>query len=57
VVTSRGDIHYVVTEFGITNLHGLSIRERARALVELAHPDYRDQLLEEALQIGLIHRL
>ena len=44
VVTSRGDVHYVVTEFGISYLHGKTIRERAMALIEIAHPDFRSEL-------------
>lgn len=47
VVTSRGDIHYVVTEYGIATLLGRSIQERALELIQIAHPDFRDQLLEE----------
>jgi 4-hydroxybutyrate CoA-transferase len=46
VVTSRGLIRYVVTEYGVAYLHGKSIRERARALIEIAHPKFRDQLYE-----------
>jgi acyl-CoA hydrolase/RimJ/RimL family protein N-acetyltransferase len=48
VVTSRGDVHYVVTEYGIADLHGRSIRERANALVSVAHPDFRGELLTAA---------
>jgi len=48
VVTSRGDVHYVVTEYGIAYLFGKSIRERARALIEIAHPKYRDELTQFA---------
>ena len=48
VVTTRGDVHYVVTEYGIAHLHGRSIRERALALIEIAHPDHRAELLAEA---------
>ena len=48
VVTSRGDVHYVVTEYGIAYLFGKSIQERARALIEIAHPKFRDQLTEFA---------
>lgn len=48
VVTSRGDIHYVVTEWGMVNLHGRSIRERATALIGIAHPDFRDELRDAA---------
>ena len=46
VVTSRGLIRYVVTEYGVAYLHGKSIRERARALIEVAHPKFRDELYE-----------
>jgi 4-hydroxybutyrate CoA-transferase len=46
VVTSRGLIRYVVTEYGIAYLHGKSIRERAEALIQIAHPKFRDQLYE-----------
>lgn len=48
VVTSRGDVHYVVTEYGIANLFGKSIQERARALIDIAHPAFRDELTEFA---------
>jgi RimJ/RimL family protein N-acetyltransferase len=48
VVTSRGDVHYVVTEYGIAQLWGKSIRQRAAALIEIAHPDFRAELLNEA---------
>lgn len=44
VTTSRNDVHYVVTEFGIADLRGKSLRQRAVALKEIAHPDFRDQL-------------
>jgi len=44
VVTSRGDVHYVVTEYGAVDLHGKSIRERAHALINIAHPRFRDDL-------------
>ena len=45
VVTSRGDVHYVVTEFGVAYLHGKTIRERALALINVAHPNFRQDLL------------
>jgi 4-hydroxybutyrate CoA-transferase len=48
VVTSRGDVHYVVTEFGVAYLHGKNIRQRCMALIEVAHPKFRDELLEFA---------
>lgn len=44
VVTSRGDVHYVVTEYGIAYLHGKSLRRRVEALVAIAHPDFRAEL-------------
>lgn len=44
VVTSRGDVHYVATEYGIANLHGKSLGERAEALIQIAHPDFRCEL-------------
>ena len=46
VVTSRGLVRYVVTEYGVAYLHGKSIRERAKALIEIAHPKFRDELYE-----------
>ncbi|GBD86920.1 succinyl-CoA:coenzyme A transferase [bacterium BMS3Abin03] len=48
VVTSRGDVHYVVTEYGIAHLFGKSIQERARELINIAHPTFRDRLTEFA---------
>jgi len=55
VVTSRGDVHYVVTEYGIADLHGKTIRERAMALIHIAHPDHREQLMEEARNRKLVY--
>jgi len=46
VVTSRGLIRYVVTEYGVAFLHGKSIRERAKALIDIAHPNFRQELYE-----------
>jgi acyl-CoA hydrolase/RimJ/RimL family protein N-acetyltransferase len=48
VVTSRGDVHYVVTEYGVADLWGKSVRQRAAALVDVAHPDHRAELLAAA---------
>jgi acyl-CoA hydrolase/GNAT superfamily N-acetyltransferase len=45
VVNTRGGVHYVVTEFGAVNLHGKSVRERALALIGIAHPQFREELL------------
>ncbi len=46
VVTSRADVHYVVTEYGVAYLHGKTIRQRAEALINVAHPKFRDELRE-----------
>lgn len=54
VVTTRGDVHYVVTEFGVASLHGKSVRERVRALIAIAHPDFRSQLEAYAHEMHLI---
>ncbi|MFC4993900.1 GNAT family N-acetyltransferase [Rubritalea tangerina] len=48
VCSSRGDVHYVVTEYGVANLVGQTIRQRVLRLVEIAHPDVRESLLEGA---------
>lgn len=54
VTLSRNDIDYVVTEYGMAALRGASLRERANSLINIAHPDYREQLLEEAKRWYLI---
>ena len=51
---ARSDVHFVVTEYGVAYLFGKSIRERALALIEIAHPDYRERLLEAAKEMGLL---
>lgn len=56
VCTGRGDVHYVVTEFGVASLHGRSIRERVARLVEIAHPDHRESLLAGARTRGWLPR-
>jgi GNAT superfamily N-acetyltransferase len=48
VVTSRGDVHYIATEWGVAYLHGRSVRERALALISIAHPKFRGELLKLA---------
>lgn len=48
VTTTRNDIQYVVTEYGIAKLEGRSLRERAHALIEIAHPKFRDELRDQA---------
>jgi 4-hydroxybutyrate CoA-transferase len=44
IVTSRADVHYVVTEYGVAQLYGKTLRERAKSLIAIAHPDFRDQI-------------
>lgn len=53
VVTTRGHIHYVVTEFGAAHLYGLNLRQRARALIDIAHPFHRESLERAAYERGL----
>lgn len=55
VVTSRGDVHYVVTEYGTAYLHGKTIRERAMSLIHIAHPKFRPWLLSEAKMRKLVY--
>jgi acyl-CoA hydrolase len=54
VVTSRADVHYVVTEYGVANLFGRNLRERAEALIAIAHPDFRDDLERQAKERKLL---
>ena len=56
VVTTRGDVHYVVTEWGVAYLHGKNIRERAMALINVAHPKFRRKLLEAAKRLNYIYK-
>ncbi|OGP87786.1 MAG: acetyl-CoA hydrolase [Deltaproteobacteria bacterium RBG_19FT_COMBO_43_11] len=56
VTLNRGDVHYVVTEYGIAYIHGKNIRERAMSLIAIAHPKFRTQLIEEAKKLNLIYR-
>jgi acyl-CoA hydrolase/RimJ/RimL family protein N-acetyltransferase len=56
VTLNRGDIHYVVTEYGIAYLHGKNVRERAMELISIAHPKFRPSLVEEARQLNLIYK-
>tara|TARA_B100002003_G_scaffold251452_1_gene295109 strand:+ start:1849 stop:3726 length:1878 start_codon:yes stop_codon:yes gene_type:complete len=55
VVVPRGDIHYVVTEYGAVNLFGKSIHERALAMISIAHPDFRDELFQTAKNMNLLN--
>jgi acyl-CoA hydrolase/RimJ/RimL family protein N-acetyltransferase len=54
VVIPRGDVQYVVTEYGVVNLFGKSLQERSLALISIAHPDFREQLFHQAKKAGLI---
>ena len=54
VVVPRGDVHYVVSEYGAVNLFGKSLQERVMAMISLAHPDFREELFEHAKEQGLI---
>ncbi|MBN1306650.1 MAG: GNAT family N-acetyltransferase [Chitinispirillaceae bacterium] len=56
VTFNRGDIQYVVTEYGIAYLHGKNIRERAMDLIAIAHPKFRERLVEEAKKLNLVYR-
>jgi len=50
VVTTRAHVHYIVTEYGAVNLYGRNLKQRARALIEIAHPDHREHLDREAFE-------
>ena len=54
VVTTRADVHYVVTEFGAVNLFGKNLRERAEALISIAHPKFHAELEQQARDRKLI---
>jgi acetyl-CoA hydrolase len=54
VTTSRSHVHYVCTEYGIVDLYGKSVRQRAQALISIAHPDFRDELKKKAKEINYL---
>ncbi len=54
VVVPRGDVQYVATEYGVVNLFGKSLQERATAMISIAHPKFRDELFHQAKELGLI---
>jgi acyl-CoA hydrolase/GNAT superfamily N-acetyltransferase len=56
VTMIRGDIHYVISEYGIAYLHGKNVRERAMELISIAHPKFRPWLIEEAKKLNIIYR-
>jgi len=55
VITTRGDVHYVVTEYGVAYLHGKTMRERAMSLITIAHPDFRSELLHAAKRRRIVY--
>ena len=55
ITLTRGDIHYVITEYGIAYIHGRSLRERAMSLIAIAHPAFQPALLEQAKRQNLIY--
>ena len=56
ITLNRGDVRYVVTEYGVAYLHGKNVRERAMSLISIAHPKFRPWLIEEAKKRGIIYR-
>ena len=54
VVTSRNHVRYIVTEYGVADLYGKSIRKRAETLISIAHPDFRDDMKREATELRYI---
>ncbi|NOY98800.1 MAG: acetyl-CoA hydrolase/transferase family protein [Chloroflexi bacterium] len=54
VVTTRNHVRYVVTEYGVADLYGKTIRQRAQALINIAHPDFRDDLKKQAVELNYL---
>jgi acyl-CoA hydrolase len=54
VTLSRNDVNYIVTEYGMVNLKGTNVRERVKLLISIAHPKFREELLEQAKSLGII---
>jgi len=54
VTTTRNDVHFIVTEYGVASLYGKTIRQRARELINIAHPNFRDELTHAALKLGYL---
>ncbi len=52
VVTTRNDVHYIVTEFGVASLYGKTVRQRTKELINIAHPKFRDELTQAAKNLG-----
>jgi acetyl-CoA hydrolase len=56
VTTTRGDVHYIITEYGVAEMFGKSIRERAKSLIEIAHPDFREELERYAYEVKFFRK-
>jgi acyl-CoA hydrolase len=56
VLTGRGDVHYVVTEYGVAYLHGRTVRQRAEALIQIAHPKFREEFYRYCEEQGWFQR-
>lgn len=54
VVTTRNDVHYVVTEYGVAALHGRTIRQRSQALIAIAAPVFREELIRRAKELNFL---
>jgi acetyl-CoA hydrolase len=54
VVTTRNHVHYIVTEYGVANLYGKTVRQRAQALINIAHPSFKKELTEQAKELNYI---
>jgi acetyl-CoA hydrolase len=54
VITTRNDVHFVVTEYGVASLYGRTVRQRAQALINIAAPQFRDELTSAAQKMGYL---
>jgi acetyl-CoA hydrolase len=54
VVTSRNHVHYIATEYGVAELYGKTIRQRTKALINIAHPDFRDEITAQARELNYL---
>lgn len=54
VTTTRADVHYIITEYGIADMFGKSVRERVKALIEIAHPNFREELERYAYEVKFL---
>ena len=55
ITTSRYDVQYLVTEYGVAHVWGMNTRERAEAIISIAHPDFREELRRHAYEAGLLY--